>query len=75
MSQVIIYNEDNGIPSIVFPTPDALQSMTINQIGVKDVPLGKRFAIVNFSDLPTTSPQETWTVSDSDLNDGIGSKP
>ena len=75
MSQVIIYNEDNGIPSVVFPTPDALQSMTINQIGVKDVPLGKRFAIVNFADLPTSDPQETWTVSDSDLNDGIGSKP
>lgn len=74
MSQVIIYNKDNGVPSVVFPTPQALQILTIQQIGVKDVPLGKRFAIVDFSDLPTTSPQETWTVSESDLNDGIGGK-
>ena len=72
MSQVIIYNQDNGVPAVVMPTPEALQSMTMIQIGVKVVPAGKRFGIVNFTDLPTDAAQETWSVSDSDLNDGIG---
>lgn len=74
MSQVIIYNKDNGIPSVVFPTPQALEGMSLVEIGIKDVPFGKRFAIVDFSHLPTTSPQETWAVLESDLNDGIGGK-
>jgi hypothetical protein len=75
MSQVIIYNQDNGTPAIVIPTPNALETLTIHQIGVKDVPAGKRFGIVNFTDLPTTEPQKTWSVSESDLNDGIGGQP
>ena len=75
MSQVIIYNQDNGVPAVVMPTPDALQSMTLQQIGVKVVPLGKRFGIVNTTDLPADAVQETWSVSESDLNDGIGGQP
>ena len=74
MSQVIIYNQDNGVPAVVMPTPDALQSMTLQQIGVKVVPLGKRFGIVNTTDLPADAVQETWSVSESDLNDGIGGR-
>jgi hypothetical protein len=45
MSQVIIYNQDNGIPAVVVPTPEALEVMTLQQIGVKDVPAGKRLGI------------------------------
>ena len=71
MNQVIIYLQDNGVPAVVMPTPEALQSHSIQEIAVKDVPANKPFAIVNVSDLPD-APQETWVVSEADLTDGIG---
>ena len=74
MSQVIIYNEDNGIPAIVVPTPECLLSHGIMAIAIKDVPFGKPFKIIDISELQTISdyPQEAWEVSDSDLTDGVG---
>lgn len=69
--QVIIYNQDNGIPAVIVPTPEALQSHSIMQIAVKDVPAGKKFKIVDAADLPD-APQETWVVDEVDLTDGIG---
>jgi hypothetical protein len=71
MTQVIIYNGDNGIPAVVMPTQEALASHTIQEIAIKDVPAGKRFAIVNAVDLPT-EPQETWVINEDGLTDGIG---
>ena len=71
MTQLIIYNQDNGIPAVVIPTQEALDAHGIMAIAVKDVPAGKRFKIIDASDLPT-EPQETWTVDEADLTDGIG---
>jgi hypothetical protein len=71
MTQVIIYNQDNGIPAVVVPTPEALELHSIFAIAVKDVPTGKPFAIVDAADLPD-APQEAWVVDDADLTDGIG---
>jgi len=71
MTQVIIYNQDNGVPAVVVPTQEALDSHGIMAIAVKDVPHGKPFKIVNAEDLPD-APQETWVVSDNDLTDGVG---
>jgi hypothetical protein len=71
MTQVIIYNQDNGIPAVVMPTAEALASHTIHDIAVKDVPAGKRFAIIDATDLPNT-PQETWVIDEADLTDGVG---
>jgi hypothetical protein len=71
MSQVIIYNQDNGIPALVVPTPEALAAHGIMAIAIKDVPAGKPFKIINASDLPN-APQEAWAVDDADLTDGIG---
>ena len=70
--QVIIYNQDNGIPAVMTPAPECLQNHTILEIAVKDVPAGKPFKIVAASDLPQDVPQEAWTVDDADLTDGIG---
>lgn len=70
--QVIIYNQDNGIPAIVVPTQEALASHTIQEIAIKDVPAGKKFKIINASDLPQDIPQEAWVVDEADLTDGIG---
>jgi hypothetical protein len=71
MSQVIIYNQDNGIPAVVVPTQEALDQHDIMAIAIKDVPAGKPFKIINAADLPD-APQETWTVDESDLTDGVG---
>jgi hypothetical protein len=71
MTQVIIYLQDNGTPAVIMPTQEALDAHGIMAIAIKDVPAGKRFKIINAADLPNT-PQETWTVDDADLTDGIG---
>ena len=71
MTPVIIYNGDNGIPAVVMPTQEALDAHGIMAIAIKDVPAGKPFKIVDASELPT-EPQETWTVDEADLTDGIG---
>jgi hypothetical protein len=51
MSQAIIYPNDNGGVALVIPAPDC--GLTIEQIAAKDVPAGKPYKIVNYSDLPT----------------------
>ena len=69
--QVIIYNQDNGIPAVMTPTPECLQTHTILEIAIKDVPAGKPFAIVDSSELPD-APQKAWVIDDADLTDGVG---
>lgn len=71
MTQVIIYNQDNGIPAMVMPTQEALDMLGIQEVALKDVPYNKPFKIVAASDLPT-APQEAWVVPDSALTDGVG---
>ena len=72
MNQVIIYNQDNGIPAVVMPTEEALQNHTILEIAIKDVPAGKPFNIIEASELPADVPQEAWVIDEADLTDGIG---
>ena len=49
----IIYPNDEGGVSIVIPSPEALEIMTIEDIAAKDVPEGKPFKIVDVEDVPT----------------------
>lgn len=53
MTQRIIYPTDEGGVAIVIPSPEALETMTIEEIAAKDVPAGKPFKIVSTSDIPT----------------------
>ena len=69
--QVIIYNQDNGIPAILVPTQEALQQHGIMAIAIKDVPAGKPFKIIDASELPD-APQGAWEVDNADLTDGVG---
>jgi len=71
---VIIYLQDNNVPAVVIPAPGALEAFAINDIANKDVPFGKKYKILSIDDLPLDSPQESWTVDEEDLTDGIGSK-
>ena len=49
----IIYPTDNGGVAIIIPTPEALETMTIEDIAAKDVPAGKPFKIIDTADVPS----------------------
>ena len=53
MNQRIIYPTDDGGVAIIIPAPEALETMTIEEIAAKDVPAGKEFKIINTADVPT----------------------
>ena len=72
MTQVIIFLQDNGIPAVVMPTQEALDAHGIMAIAIKDVPAGKKFKIVDVSELPSDQPQETWVIDEALLTDGVG---
>ncbi|AHX01177.1 hypothetical protein M316_0112 [Nitrincola phage 1M3-16] len=72
--KVVIYKQDDGQIAVLSPTSESLEHHSILEVGVKDVPEGKPFAIVNISDLPQGIPQEVWEVDDDDLKDGVGGR-
>jgi hypothetical protein len=49
----IIYKTEDGGVAIVIPTPEALETMTIEEIATKDVPAGKLYKIVDVADIPS----------------------
>ena len=53
MNQRIIYPNDDGGVSILIPTPEYLETHTIEELAGKDVPAGKPYQIVNVADIPT----------------------
>jgi hypothetical protein len=53
MTKRIIYPTDEGGVAIVIPAPEALETMTIEEIAAKDVPAGKEYKIVDVADIPT----------------------
>ena len=52
MKRIIYKNPDNSV-SIVIPSDEALQFMTIEQIALKDVPANTPYKIVDVSEIPT----------------------
>jgi hypothetical protein len=76
MTQVIIYKQDNGIPAVLVPTPEVLETHSIMEVAIKDVPAGKPFKIIDASELDKLDkiPQEAWEINDADLTDGVGGK-
>lgn len=53
MTQRIIYQTNEGGVAVIIPAPEALQTMTIEEIAAKDVPAGKEFKIIDTADVPT----------------------
>ena len=53
MTKRIIYPTDNGSMAIIIPTPEALETMTIEELAAKDVPAGKEFKIIDTADVPS----------------------
>tara|TARA_B100001287_G_C22448989_1_gene419549 strand:+ start:279 stop:515 length:237 start_codon:yes stop_codon:yes gene_type:complete len=74
----IIYKQDNGVLAVISPilteiNPDTGSAYTITEIAEKDVPSGKKYKIIEDSDLPSTRNfRNAWTVDESDLTDGEG---
>jgi hypothetical protein len=52
MKQVILLQNDSGGVSVGYPTLEALQTYTITEIALKDVPNGKPFWIVDEENIP-----------------------
>ncbi len=77
MSRIIYLNED-GIVAVVHPilTEPNLgtgNNWTLEEIAKKDVPTGKKYKIVEDSDIPTDrSFRDAWIVDEADLTDGVG---
>jgi hypothetical protein len=53
MNQRIIYPTDDGGVAIIIPSPEYLETHTIEELAAKDVPAGKPYKIVDVSDIPT----------------------
>lgn len=74
----ILYKKDSGIVSILTPilteiNPNTGVEWTIEEIAAKDVPTGKKYKIVDDSDIPTDRAfRDAWTVDEADLTDGVG---
>ena len=72
MKRIIYKNPDNSV-SIIIPAPEALQSMTIEQIAKKDVPTGYKYKIVDVSEIPSDrSLRNAWSIDEAELTDGVG---
>ena len=69
----IIYKRTDGGITIIVPTPDALQSMTIEQLAQKDVPTGLKYKIVDKSEISSDRTfRDAWTIDEAELTDGVG---
>jgi hypothetical protein len=75
MNLRIIYPTDDGGVVVITPTPECLQTHSIEQIAAKDVPAGKPYKIVDVSDIPSDRTfRNAWTVDESALTDGVGAE-
>ena len=74
----IIYKQDSGVLAVITPilteiNPVTGNPFTIEEIAAKDVPTGKKYKIIEDSDLPSNRNfRNAWTVDESDLTDGEG---
>ena len=66
--QAIIYTNDNGGVSILYPTGE----LAIEEVAKKDVPAGKPYKIVDAKDIPSDRTfRDAWEANITDP-DGVG---
>jgi len=51
--QRIIYKTADGGVAVIVPTPEYLETHTIEELAAKDVPAGVEFKIVDVTDIPS----------------------
>jgi hypothetical protein len=71
MNRIIYQNNDGGV-SIIIPTPEALQTLTIDDIAKKDVPAGVPYKIVDATDIPEDRTFRGAWEADITEPDGVG---
>ena len=73
MNKRIIYQNPNNIVSIVIPTPEALQTMSIEEIAAKDVPEGVEYKIIDVSELPQDRTfRNAWEIDEAEMGNPSG---
>lgn len=73
MSDRIIYVDEDGSVVVIVPTPEILQTRTIQEVAQKDVPSGRPYKIVPLVDIPEDRVfRNAWEVDESILTDGVG---
>ena len=53
MTKRIIYPKDDGGVAVIVPSPEYLETHTIEELAAKDVPAGKEYKIVDVEDIPS----------------------
>jgi hypothetical protein len=67
----IIYKKDDSVVSIIVPITES--GLTVEQIAKKDVPTGKKYKIVDVSEISSDRTfRGAWAIDDSELTDGVG---
>ena len=60
----IIYPTDDGGVAVIIPSPEYLETHTIEEIAAKDVPADKPYKIVDAADIPTDRTfRSAWEMS------------
>ena len=69
----IIFKNNTGGVSIIHPTAEALESMSIHEIADKDVPKGIPYALVEDNEIPTDRTfRGAWVLDESTVWVGVG---
>ena len=74
----ILYKQDSGIVSIMTPilkdiNPATGNVFTVEEIAKKDVPTGKKYKIVDVSEVSSDRTfRNAWEINESELTDGVG---
>lgn len=61
--QVIIFPQDNGGVSVIYPAPEFADQ--IEAVAAKDVPDGKARRVIDAADLPSRDSRDNWRWTDS----------
>jgi hypothetical protein len=73
MKKVVIYKQDNGVVAVMHIAEEFLLASDVRDIAGGLIPKGKPYKILNIEQIPSNrSERDAWTVTDSELTDGIG---
>ena len=73
MNSRIIYPTSEGV-AIIVPSPEALETYSIEAIAAKDVPAGVPYKIIDTADVPTDRTFRSAWEADIAEPDGVGAE-
>ena len=73
MDKKIIYKNTDGTITIITPSSEALETLTVDAIAQKDVPTGLKYKIVDVSEISSDRTfRNAWDIDETELTDGVG---